>query len=85
MDPQDTPPLKFLHSRGALNNVKLDVFRRFSTVELMVSLSPDQHGSLKVRKDGTVLDGHHRLSVLTERGEDINKLLREIMEKSHEV
>jgi hypothetical protein len=36
---------------------------------------------LKVRPDGTVLDGHHRISVLEERGEDIHLLPREIMEK----
>jgi hypothetical protein len=61
--------------------VKLDVFRRLPTVELIFSLAPGQHGSLKVRRDGTVLDGHHRLSVLSERGEDIDQLPREIMEK----
>jgi hypothetical protein len=30
------------------------------------------------------LDGHHRLCVLAERGQDIDHLPREIMEKSHE-
>jgi hypothetical protein len=48
---------------------------------LIFSLAPGQHGSLKVRSDGTVLDGHHRLSILSERGEDIDQLPREIMEK----
>jgi hypothetical protein len=81
MDSQGTPPLKFLHSCSALNKVKLDVFRRLPTSELVFSLAPGQHGSLKVRSDGTVLDGHHRLSVLSERGEDIDQLPREIMEK----
>jgi hypothetical protein len=81
MDSQGAPPLRFLHSHSALTNVKLDVFRRLPTVELIFSLAPGQHGSLKVRRDGTVLDGHHRLSVLSERGEDIDQLPREIMEK----
>jgi hypothetical protein len=40
-----------------------------------------QPGALKARLDGTVLDGHHRLTVLTERGENINQLPREIMER----
>ena len=36
---------------------------------------------LTVRGDGTVLDGHHRASILAERGENIDRLPREIMEK----
>ena len=81
MDSKGEPDLKFLHSESALNRVKLDLFRRLSTSELKASLAPGQKGSLKVRGDGTVLDGHHRLSVLVERGEDIDRLPREIMEK----
>jgi len=75
------PELKFLHSAEAMNRVKLEVFRRLSTSALKESLRPSQPGSLKVRPDGTVLDGHHRLAVLLERGEIINDLPREIMER----
>lgn len=75
------PKLKFLHSVSTLNPAKLDTFRRLSTEDLRVSLSPGQQGSLKVRKDGTVLYGHHRLMVLEERGEPIDRLPREIIEK----
>jgi hypothetical protein len=78
------PNLKFLHSEGTLNRVKLEFFRRMRTDELRYSLAPGAEGSLKVRPDGTVLDGHHRLSVLLERGEDIDRLSREIMESSDE-
>jgi hypothetical protein len=78
------PNLKYLHSEDTFNRVKLEYFRRLSTGELKSSLSPGQPGSLKVRPDGTVLDGHHRISILAERGEDINRLHREIMEKSNE-
>lgn len=81
MDSRREPNLKFLHSESALNRVKLDLIRRLSTNDLETSLTPGQKGSLKVRADGTVLDGHHRLSVLVERGEDIDRLPREIMEK----
>ena len=81
MDSRGEPNLKFLHSGSALNRVKLDVFRRLPTVDLKASLAPGREGSLKVRADGTVLDGHHRLSVLAERGEDIDQLPREIIEK----
>jgi hypothetical protein len=75
------PNLIFLHDESTLNRVKLDLFRRLSTIELKASLEPGREGSLKVRTDGTVLDGHHRLSVLVERDEDIGRLPREIMEK----
>jgi len=75
------PRLQFLHSENLLNAVKLAQFRRLSTEALKSSLLPGQPGSLKVRPDGTVLDGHHRLSILIERNEEINDLPREIMVK----
>jgi archaellum component FlaG (FlaF/FlaG flagellin family) len=81
MGPKGEPNLKFLHAEGALNRVKLDVFRRLSASDLKASLAPGQNGSLKVRVDGTVLDGHHRLTVLVERGENIDRLPREIIDK----
>jgi hypothetical protein len=78
------PPLRFLHAETTLNQVKLDLFRRLSTKEIKSSLAPGQPGSLKTRPDGTVLDGHHRLTVLIERGEDVNKIDREIIEKEND-
>jgi hypothetical protein len=81
MDSSPRPKLQFLHADDALIPLKLDTFRRLSTDAIKLSLHPGQPGSLKVRPDGTVLDGHHRLCVLLERGEDIHELPREIMEK----
>jgi hypothetical protein len=81
MGSKGEPNLKFLHAEGALNRVKLDFFRRLPTADLTTSLAPGQKGSLKVRVDGTVLDGHHRLTVLAERGENIDRLPREIIDK----
>jgi len=72
-------PLKFLHSE--MNRVKIEVFRRLSSTELCASLAPGRPGSLKASPDGTVLDGHHRVTVLLERGVNIHELPREIMEK----
>jgi hypothetical protein len=69
MDPTQEPNLKFLHSEGTLNRVKRDLFRRLSTSEL---------------RDGMVLDGHHRLTALVERGEDVDRLPREMMEREDE-
>lgn len=82
MDSSPLPNLRFLHAESTLNAVKLDLFRRFSTSDLQSSLAPGQPGSLKVRADGTILDGHHRISVLAERGEDIHRLPREIIERT---
>jgi len=74
--------LRFLHLETTLNRVKLELFRSLSTDELVSSLAPGRPGALKVRPDGTVLDGHHRLRVLIERGADIHRLPREIMERT---
>jgi len=66
-----------------MSPVKLAAFRRLSTDAIKLSLNPGQPGALKVRPDGTVLDGHHRLAILVERGEDIDQLPRETMEKEN--
>ena len=84
MDPSELPKLKFLHAESTLVLVKLELFRTLTTDELKVSLAPGEKGCLKVRPDGTVLDGHHRIRVLAERGVDVHLLPREIIEKSDE-
>jgi hypothetical protein len=76
--------LRFLHSEDVINPAKLEAFRREPSDLIKLALLPGKPGSLKARPDGTVLDGHHRLSVLLERGENINELPREIIEKHHE-
>jgi hypothetical protein len=68
------PPLRFLHSES----VKLAQFRSQETADLVQSLEPGQPGALKARPDGTVLEGHHRLAVLRERGVNVNALPREV-------
>ena len=73
------PPLRLLHSEALLSRVKLDQFRRLSTVELTESLALGRAGALKARPDGTVLDGHHRLVVLRERGVNVDALPREVL------
>jgi hypothetical protein len=49
------------------------------TQVLINSLKPGQSGSLKARPDGTLMDGHHRIRILTERGVDVHVLPREIL------
>lgn len=75
------PPLKQLHSDDTLNPVKLDTFRMLSDQQLIDSLQPGRDGALKTRPDGTVLEGHHRLTILRERGIDVDALPREIIAK----
>ena len=65
-----------------LNRTKLNHYARLTTAELLLSLAPGQPGSLKVRDDGTILDGHHRVAVLRERGIDVDQLPREILSKT---
>ena len=73
------PPLQSLHPEGSLSHAKLLQYSKLSTQDLIDSLQPGQPGALKVRPDGTVIDGHHRLKILYDRGIDIEALPREIL------
>lgn len=75
------PPLKSLHADTSLIKSKLDEYGKLSDLELIDSLKPGQQGSLKVRPDGTIVDGHHRIKVLRDRGIDVDSLPREIIPK----
>jgi hypothetical protein len=75
------PPLKALHAQAVLSQTKISQFSRLSNDELIKSLEPGKPGSLKAREDGTVMDGHHRLQVLRDRGVDIDALPREVIPK----
>jgi hypothetical protein len=76
----DRAPLKALHSEGSLSQPKLTAFRKLSTEDLIGSLRPGESGALKVKPDGTIMDGHHRVYVLRERGVEIDALPRESLE-----
>jgi ParB-like chromosome segregation protein Spo0J len=75
------PPLKPLHADHSLIKSKLDEYAKLSNDELIESLKPGQPGSLKVRPDGTIVDGHHRIKILRNRGVDVDSLPREIVPK----
>ena len=55
--------------------------KRRTTEFLQTTLLPGQKDSLKTRPDGTILDGHHRIYILRQRGVDIDALRREIIVK----
>lgn len=84
MSQPNDPRLQFLHRASSLIQSKLEELRRVPTAILKSSLLPGQRDCLKTRHDGTTLDGHHRVVILLERGEDIHRLPREIIEKEHE-
>jgi hypothetical protein len=73
------PPLKPLHSDSSLSQPKLEKFRQLSNQELIDSLKPGTPGSLKVRPDGTIIEGHHRIKVLRERKVNVDRLPREVL------
>ena len=75
------PPLKSLHPESSLVPSKLDKYRKLTTQELTDSLKPGRPGSLKARPDGTIVDGHHRIKILRERGADVDLLPREVIPK----
>jgi ParB-like chromosome segregation protein Spo0J len=75
------PSLKPLHADSSLIESKLDKYCKLSVQELINSLKPGQPDSLKVRPDGTIVDGHHRIKILRDRGVDVDSLPREIIPK----
>jgi hypothetical protein len=83
-DSPQRSPLKSLHSEDSLNAGKLARLRTLSTETLLASLLPPLKDCLKTRRDGTILDGHHRIFVLRERGIDVDPLPRDILEKDTE-
>ena len=80
----ERPPWQPLHPDHTLLVLKLETFRAISSEALVESLRPNQPGSLKVRNDGTIVDGHHRIKVLRERNVDVDQLPREIIPRVNE-
>lgn len=76
------PPLVPLHPDSSLVPSKLEQYAKASTQALIDSLRPGLDGSLKARPDGTMVDGHHRIKILRDRGEDVDSLPREIVPKA---
>lgn len=75
----DQPALKPLHPESSLSPAKLRSYEKIPTVSLIDSLRPGQAGSLKARPDGTMIDGHHRIKILRDRGVAVDTLPRDII------
>lgn len=77
----NTPPLTPLHLGSVLSQAKLKHYAKLTTEVLIRSLAPGNEGSLKARPDGTIIDGHHRVAILRERGINVDKLPRVVLKK----
>jgi ParB-like chromosome segregation protein Spo0J len=77
------PPLalKGLHHADSLIASKISQLERLSTDALVQSLARGQRDCLKTRPDGTIIDGHHRIHILRNRGVNVDTLPREIISK----
>jgi len=82
-DPPKLPSLKPLHPDSFLKADKLAKIEKLSTEEICASLLSGEH-CLKTRRDGTILEGHHRVYVLRQRGVDVDNLPRDVIVKDHE-
>jgi hypothetical protein len=71
----ELPPLRPLHSLDNLTN--LDYWRSRSTDEIIDSLKPGSPEALRVKSDGTIMNGNTRVQALRERGYDVDSLPRE--------
>ena len=71
------PPLKPLHPDDHLIDLKLEKFRELSTQVLIDSLKPGRENALRVKQDGTVMEGNHRIKILRERHIKVDDLPRE--------
>ena len=82
-DSPKLPPWKWLHPESYLKANKLAQMEKLSTEEICASLLAGEH-RLKTRPDGTILEGHHRVHVLRQRGVDVDQLPREEIKKDQE-
>jgi hypothetical protein len=72
------PPLRPLHPDSSLSPSGLDYWRKKPTQEIIDSLRPGGAEPLMAKPDGTMINGHHRIKVLRERGVDVDGLPREV-------
>ncbi|HEX4054288.1 MAG TPA: hypothetical protein VHX86_08485 [Tepidisphaeraceae bacterium] len=85
----ELPPLRRLHSDETLNRsfhrISLEYWRRKPTRTIVESLKPRHRDPgyqefLKVKPDGTIMQGNTRIKILEERGYNINQLPRTIFD-----
>jgi len=67
-----------LHNRETLEGGSLTYWRDRDTHEIIESLAPAAIEPLRVKSDGTIMDGNTRIAVLRERGYDVESLPRAV-------
>ena len=74
-DVSSPAPLKPLHKVN--KESVLQYWRTKPTTEIVESLKPGGREALRVKPDGTIMNGNNRIQVLRERGIDVDNLPRE--------
>ena len=64
-----------------MSSAKLADLEKLSTEAILKTLALGELHCLKTRPDGTILDGHHRIHILRQRGDDVDGLPREVREQ----
>jgi RHS repeat-associated protein len=71
-------PLRLIHSNETLDaGQSYKYWQGKSNEEIIESLKPGKAEALRVKQDGSVMNGNNRIRVLQERGVDVNSLPRE--------
>jgi hypothetical protein len=73
------PPLKPLYPDSSLSQAVLEGLAKKTNAELIDSLRPGSSEALRVRPDGTIMNGNHRIKLLRDRGVDVDALPREVL------
>ena len=73
-----------IHGEASLRESSLDFWRAKETEGIIASLAPGARDPLVVSRAGRIVSGNHRVTVLRERGVDVEWLPR-VIHESHEI
>jgi len=77
------PPLKPIHTKETLtsgsNKYSYEYWQKQSTRDILDSLKPGSEEPLRTKPDGRVFDGNTRVTILMERGIDVDSLPRVVI------
>jgi RHS repeat-associated protein len=81
--PKIPVPLKIIHLVPPLQgSASYQEWNKKSTQEIIESLDPKKDDGLKVYPDGAIANGNSRITVLKERGVDVDRLPRDVINKA---
>ena len=70
--------LKPLHDDSSASKASLEFWHKKSTQEIVDSLKPGNPEALRVKPDGTIMNGNTRIHILRERGFNVDSLPRDV-------